>query len=120
MKVLCFMKKKPGLGRDEFIRYYEENHAPLIARLLPYYSDYRRNYLAENPTYKLDHIDDTDDSGPEFDVVTEWSFENREMYNKLLAAMGDPQVGETIARDEANFLDRSSIRVFVVEERVSR
>ena len=116
MKVLCFMRKRPDLSRDDFIRYYEEKHAPLIASLLPFYDDYRRNYVAEVPGYQVDHLKGKEGDGVSFDVVTEWSFASKAMYKKLLAAMADPEVGKIIARDEENFIDRESIKVYMVEE----
>lgn len=116
MKVVCFIRKRPELTREEFITYYEEKHAPLIASLLPYFSDYRRNYRVDVPGFQVDHLKGAEDQTPPFDVITEWSFENKAMYKKLLAAMADPEVGSVIARDEENFIDRASMKVYVVEE----
>jgi hypothetical protein len=55
-----------------------------------------------------------------FDVVTELWFKDRAGYEAMLAAHANPEVGQAIADDEANFLDRSKTRFFIVEESRAR
>jgi uncharacterized protein (TIGR02118 family) len=110
-KVIALLSKKPGLSRDEFIEYYETKHVPLIRKLLPKIQEYRRSFLDLNGAIIAAGV-----SAPDFDVVTEFWFADRAACEATLATYGDPSVGETIRRDEENFLDRSKIRFMVVDE----
>jgi hypothetical protein len=119
MKILCFLKRKPGLSREEFINYYEQRHAKLVARLLPFYSQYKRNYIDPSQVYATRHLDNKASAEPPFDVVTEMSFSSREMYDRMRDALADPKVGAAIAADEENAFDRSAIIIYTVDERLS-
>jgi len=35
VKTIALIKRKPGLSREEFIRHYEEVHAPLALKHVP-------------------------------------------------------------------------------------
>ncbi|WP_018502584.1 EthD domain-containing protein [Parafrankia discariae] len=52
-----------------------------------------------------------------FDVMTELTYESEEMYRKMVDALTGKEVGRLIAEDEAQFLDRSSMRTYIVDER---
>jgi len=43
-KAMVFLKRKPGLTREEFIAHYEGTHARLFQKHFPPIPDYRRNY----------------------------------------------------------------------------
>ena len=45
-KSIALLKCKPELTREDFIAYYENNHVPLIRRLLPGICGYRRNFIS--------------------------------------------------------------------------
>jgi uncharacterized protein (TIGR02118 family) len=49
LKVLALIKRKPEMSRDEFLRYWEERHAPLILDL-PGVRRYRQNHAIEHHT----------------------------------------------------------------------
>lgn len=119
MKILCFLKRRPGMSRAEFRTYYENNHAPLIEKLMPFYSDYRRNFIAEVQDYETGHLDNKIEAELPFDVVTELTFDSRENYDKLVAALSDPKIGDIITKDEENFMDRSKMSVYIVDEFVT-
>lgn len=115
MKIICFLKKKEGMSDAAFRAYYEGNHAPLINSLLPFFSDYRRNYLVPDESYAPAHVENND-ARPAFDVITEISFANRADYDRMNAAIADPAIGDRIARDEENLFDRSAMAMYVVDE----
>lgn len=119
MKIICLLKRKPGTSRAQFKDYYEANHAPLIERLMPFYTDYRRNYFAETQDYETGHLDNKVESELDFDVITELTFSSRANYDKLVAALSDPAIGDIITRDEENFMDRSKMSVYIIDEYVS-
>ena len=114
MKILCFLKRKPGLSREQFIDYYEQRHVKLIAKLLPFYTEYKRNFVDPGEVYAPGHLENKAQAVPPFDVVTELSFASREMYDRMLAALADPEIGATIAADEDNVFDRSAMVIYTV------
>ncbi len=119
MKILCFLKRKAGLSRAAFIDYYEQRHAKLVAELLPFYSEYKRNFIDADDVYAPGHLENKAQIVPPFDVVTELTFSSRQMYEKMLAALADPVIGPRIAADEENVFDRSAMVIYTVDERVS-
>ena len=112
VKVIAMLARKPGLGEPEFVRYYEERHAPLILSIAPQIRDYRRNYLHREGAILAD-----DARPPEFDVVTELWFEDEAGFAAAMAAFTDPVNAARIARDEENVFDRSKTMFFVATER---
>jgi hypothetical protein len=116
VKILCFLKRKPGMSKAAFREYYENNHAPLVSRLLPFYEEYYRNFLSDTQDYETGHLENKIENDPGFDVVTELTFATRENYEKMIAALGDPEIGGIITRDEENLFDRSKMTIYLVDE----
>jgi hypothetical protein len=110
VKILVMLSKKPGLSDTEFRRLYEEEHAPLVARLVPHFADYRRNYILRDNLHP-----DTKDLCP-FDVVTEVRFADRDGYDRFMAGLAVPEVDRQLAACEERFLDRSAMAMYVVDE----
>lgn len=115
MKIICFMKRKPGLTAEEFRDHYENHHAPLALELLPFFSAYKRNYIRHDLSYQPEHLA-RHAATPSHDVITELSFASRAEYEAMLAALADPVIGGRIARDEERFLDRDAMQMFFVDE----
>lgn len=111
LKVIAMLRKREDLSREAFIRYYDENHAPLILSLLPGIVEYRRNFTVFDGAYVNENAAPFD-----FDVLTEIRFASRAAYDAAMQVAADPDVARRIAEDEENFLDRSGTRMFVVEE----
>jgi len=107
-KCIALLKRKAGMSREEFIDYYETRHAPLIRSLLPQIREYRRNFI--------DFSDESFGQAPDFDVITELWFDDREAYESFRANSADPEIFRRIAEDEENVFDRSATRLFVVDE----
>lgn len=109
-KILAFLKRKPGLSREAFRRYYEAEHAPLIAEVAPPMRLYRRNFLqfGDDANLRADALD--------FDVVTEMEFADRAAFETWMAAMRADDAAGRVADDELKFIDRGSIRACVVEQ----
>ncbi|MBV6424757.1 MAG: hypothetical protein NAOJABEB_02571 [Steroidobacteraceae bacterium] len=112
IKAIALLKSRPELSRDEFMRYYETRHVPLMRGLLPETLEYRRNYLELEGAFIYEGA-----SAPDFDVITEMWFADRESYERMMAIATRPDIAQRIAEDEANFLDRSKTRLFLVDER---
>lgn len=110
-KSIALLKRKDGLSRQEFIDYYENNHAPLIVSLTPGLKAYHRNFVDWNGAFPA-----ADGTEINFDSVTEIWFEDRAAYDAAVAVWTRPDVAQTIADDEENVFDRSKTRMFVVDE----
>jgi hypothetical protein len=111
-----FIKRKQGLTFKQFKDHYESRHAPLAIELIPYFIDYTRNYVVPDAAYRPGHLAGVmDQAEPEFDAVAEISFASDEDYRKMVAILNDPQKGKILAEDEERFVDRSKIKMFVVD-----
>ena len=118
IKLVALFRFKPGMSREDAIEYYERRHVPLIGEVLPgFFTDYRRSYIIPDSMFFPDHMEGTPPPPPAFDMMTEIWFESREKYDEMASVMADPEIGERVARDEANFLDRRSMTMFLVDER---
>ena len=69
VKAIALIKRKPGLSREEFVKHYEEVHAPLILGLLTTIKRYARNHI----------IVPAGAEEPEFDCVTELWYDDMEL-----------------------------------------
>jgi uncharacterized protein (TIGR02118 family) len=108
-KVLLFVKRKPGLTAQAFKDRYESGHVPLAIRELPYLRRYQRNFVV--------HAEGRPE--PDFDAVTELWFDDQEAWNATCARARDPNIARILTEDEAEFMDRSSMRIVIVDERTS-
>lgn len=115
IKLFALLAAKQGLDHEAFVRRYEGGHVPLIERLIPVHSHYRRNFIVPDGLVSLGHIEGG--SGrPFFDVVTEMKYEDQGKLVELGGLIKQDGIGEQIAADEAAFLDRSKMLMFSVEE----
>ena len=112
LKLIALISAKPDMSREDFIEYYETNHAPLVKRLLPMIHDYRRNFLDNNLVPR-------DVEHPGWDVLTELWFEDRIALHAFWARIQEPDVIAQIRADEANFLLSDRTRMLGVEEHVT-
>ena len=119
-KAMVFLKREPGLTREEFIAHYEGTHARLFQKHFPPIPDYRRNYpVWDDPlTFmgSFDNQNELSDNSLRYDCITEVWFEDRSGFENLYRLLSDPQLGRLVKADEETFLDRQSMRVLVVEE----
>lgn len=124
IKVMSFMRRKPGLSQQEFRDYYEKNHAPLALKYFgPYINRYVRNYpKIEDSAHGTDwfqHGKALDDRF-NYDVVTELWYKDQAAYDTLHRLLAeDPKIGEIFGTDEARFIDRASVQYIVFDEDVS-
>jgi hypothetical protein len=109
IKLMLFIRRKEGLTREEFRARYESGRVPLAVRELPHLRRYHRNYV--QPMKGLPK--------PDFDVCTEFWFDDWEGSKAASAYARDPVTGRVLAEDEAGFMDRSSMRFVLVEEEIA-
>jgi len=113
IKSIGLIKRKPGLSREEFVRHYEEVHAPLASKHLPF-KRYVRNYITFQTVYEPRVAVEE----PEFDCITEVWFETDQDVEAVVNFLAS-EAGKVIRDDEERFMDRSKIIGFVVEEKVT-
>lgn len=104
VKLICFVRRKPGMGIEEFHKYWREVHGPLVAstRSGSYVLRYEQNHRA-----LADYQRDPDG----FDGVAVQWFESIDAFR---ASLAEPDYAR-IAQDLPNFIDLDRI-VFVVTE----
>jgi len=105
IKTIALIRRKPGISHEEFMRHYEDVHAPLAMACLPGLRGYVRNYVVTAPG----------GADPGFDVVSEFWFDDA----AALQAVHDflrTDEARALREDEARFIDSVSIRAFEVEE----
>jgi uncharacterized protein (TIGR02118 family) len=95
-KLVCGVRRKPGMDRDAFHRYWWEVHGPLN-RDTP---AVRKYFIRYEQNHRLASDYDRDDSELE-GVTCEWFPSSRAFF----AMATDPESREVIRADEENFLD---------------
>jgi len=118
VKMVCMIKRKPGMPREAFIEYYETGHSKLAAKHLPMIARYHRSYMIPNSKFDAGHIANVPPP-PDIDVMTEMWFRTKADHDALRAALSDPKLGDMFAKDEEKLFDRSTIQMFLVDERVT-
>lgn len=106
IKSISMIRRKPGISREEFMRHYEEVHAPLALRVLTGLRKYVRNYVTGERL----------GGEADFDVVSEFWYDNEDDIKATVAFYQSP-AGQVLRDDEALFMDRASIRAWRVVER---
>jgi len=106
IKSMSFLKRKPGITKEEFSRYWKDVHAPIAARLIPGLKRYVQNHSIDIPELES-----------EFDGIVEMWWESME------AAMKYPLWHESdeaapLREDEAKFFDTKKMFRFFAEEHI--
>jgi uncharacterized protein (TIGR02118 family) len=106
VKLVCLIKRKPGLSPEEFHRYWREEHGPLVVRasgqfLLRYEQNHR-------PLSDYGKGDDDNFDG----AAIEW-FESADDF---WAMVKDPSYLAELYPDEDRFLDRDSMVWLLTQE----
>jgi uncharacterized protein (TIGR02118 family) len=100
-KAIILMRRRSDLSGEDFRRYAEETHLPLVGRL-PGLQRLVVNYV----------LMEAQGGDPGYDAVAEDWFESPEA---MQAAFASPE-GQAVVGDVPNFLDPAQMRVLVVEE----
>jgi len=103
VKLICFVKRSPALGVEEFHRDWRGRHADLVRN-----NDAARRYLVR---YEQNHRLERDyERGGDFDgVAIQWFRSARDFF----AMVADPSFEAEVRADESRLLDRDAT-VFVL------
>jgi len=108
IKSVALLKRKESISHEEFVRHYEEVHAPLALRCFPTIKKYVRNHIVMSLSGEE----------PGFDCITEFWFDTMEDAQAIVEAL-ETEAGKAIREDEQTFLDTSKTVAFLVDERVT-
>lgn len=109
IKTVAFIKRKATISHEEFVKHYEEVHAPLAVKLFPSIKRYVRNHVVTPPGAEE----------PDFDCISEFWFDDPEGAQAVMEALNG-EAGQIMHADEETFMDRSKMVTFSVDERVSK
>ena len=104
-KLIALICKKSSISEGDFKSYYENNHVPLIEKLFPSLTGYKRTYLLESNLLNDALPLESDGFASQYNVITELSFDDEKGLNEFFERGADVEVVEAIRDDEANFLD---------------
>lgn len=104
MRLVAFVRRREGMSREEFLRYWHERHGPLI-RDTPGLGDRLLRY---------EQLPAREDDRSEWDGVAVQEFAS---WDDFVAMLESP-AAEAMRADEANFIDPHSIRVVFTDDPV--
>lgn len=114
-KILLFMKRRPGMTREEFREYYENHHVPLALKYASGLKQYVRRYLEPKPRLETG---DGEDLG--YDVITELWFDDEKVFRGTVKYLGAAVMPDEVIQDEQLLFDRESMRVATAVEYITR
>jgi uncharacterized protein (TIGR02118 family) len=113
--MIVYVRRKAGLTREEFTRYWRDKHAPLVLST-PEFMQYVRKYVQYHfAPGKAADGSLFGDIANDYDGVGEIWFESREAMN---AALNEPRYLEVMRPDEEKFIDLAGCLSFVGDEHV--
>lgn len=110
--LVTLLKRRAGMGREEFVAYYESRHRAIGEKVLAGYATrYVRRHLTPIAGDDADH---------DFDVILEIDFPDEERMAAFFAAVADPATMAMVVEDEERLFDRSRMRSYRIDERRSQ
>ena len=106
IKSIAVAHRKIGLTREEYNRYWKEQHAPLAARLIPGVRKYVQNHFVEIPGYEY-----------EGDGIVEMWYDNVESFNRAMEFIHS-DAGKELVIDGGKFAEMKPGGLWIVEEHV--
>jgi EthD domain len=113
-KVMILLKRRPGMSMEEFIDYYENNHAKLGVKFAPNMIHYSRHYLRPIADVLEGQVNE-----PAYDVITECHFASREAFEENTHLMQSPEALAALIADEEKLFDRPAKSRVLVEDHES-
>ncbi len=118
IKLVFCLRRLPELSREEFQRYWYENHAPLVRKHADVLRIVRYVQLHTSSDPEINQALRASRGGPEeYDGVAELWWASRE---DLAAALATPEgvgAGRALLEDERRFIDLEHSPLFLGEEK---
>lgn len=108
VKLIACAKRKPGITREEFSRYWRDNHGPLV-RSVPEFIRHVRKYVQCHIVPSPAPLR----TNAEIDGIAELWFDS---LSELNQAFNEPRYLEIIRPDERKFVDLKNSFSFITEE----
>ena len=106
IKLVCFLKRREGMTREEFYDHWENRHAPLIAST----PELARHIVRYEQLRVTTHAEWMGTEG--YDGITLQWMTGPEAFEGFI---GEPKYAELIAPDEQSFLDTSALVWMITE-----
>ena len=119
LKIIICMKRKPEMSRAEFLRYWKEDHAKVVAEVAGAMG-MRRNVHNHTIATPIDARirEGRGAEADDYDGVAESWFDSLEALVSATSSDEGRRAARRLADDEARFIDFSRSRIFFVEEHV--
>lgn len=106
IKSIALAHRKEGLTREEFNRYWKEEHAPLAARLIPGVRRYVQNHFVEVPGCRYNG-----------DGIVEMWYDSVDSFRKAMEFIHS-DAGKELVIDGSRFAEMKDGGLWIVEEHV--
>lgn len=119
IKLIFFLKRKPGISAEEFRDRYENSHALLAKR---YIGHLLENYVRNYPTFAtLNPSNQPAGSTPAphdigYDAIAEMWVKDEAALNEVSRIFNDPEINPILVEDELTFLDRDHTVMIICDE----
>jgi uncharacterized protein (TIGR02118 family) len=118
LKMVFCLRRNPEMSREEFVRYWHDNHAPLVEKTLEPFG-LRRYVLATTIDSDLNaFVAASRGTPPAYDGVAELWFDGPEVLVEGMASPEGMAASALLLEDEARFIDLANSPLFLAEERV--
>ena len=104
IKSISLAHRRAGLTREEFNKYWKEQHGPMAARMMPGLRKYVQNHFMPVPGLEY-----------EGDGIVEMWYDDIEAFQKSMEFLSS-DAGRVLADDGAKFAEMRSGGLWVVEE----
>ncbi len=110
-KQLCLLTRKPGMSMEDFIDYYGNKHAPLLAPMMPQALRYVRRFVQPEQGMAFG-----ESPAVPFDCLMELWWKSREEFESCMASLGESGKFEQVYADEENIFAGHDNPVMSIEE----
>jgi uncharacterized protein (TIGR02118 family) len=115
IKLVFVLRRKPGLSREEFQRYWRDHHAQLLLERAETFGvkRYVQVHTVETP---FDGALRSDRHGEPYDGVAELWWDSLEEFAAVMGSEDGQAAGRDMLADERNFIDLENSAIWLAEE----